>query len=261
MKKLYIGTNLKMYKTIAQTVNYLRELGSLTDGINREKLCLFVIPSYTSLQSAVSVAAQSRILLGAQNMHWEEQGQFTGEISPLMLDELGIDIIEIGHSERRHVFGETDEHCNKKVLSALAHGFVPLLCVGETAQQKDNGVSDEILRIQIKIGLLGVEPEQLQKLWVAYEPVWSIGVSGIPAPPEYAQEKHKVIRAVLRELYGHAADEVPILYGGSVNPDNFRALISQPEVNGLFVGRAAWEAEKFNILIRETLPVWEQKHI
>lgn len=259
MKKLYIGTNLKMYKTIAQTTDYLQELGSLTADIGKDQICLFVIPSFTALQSAVAAASQTQILLGAQNMHWEQQGQFTGEVSPLMLKELGIDVIEIGHSERRHVFGETDEHCNKKVLSALTHGFTPLLCVGETATQKDNGISNEVLRIQIKTGLLGIDLMQAKKLWIAYEPVWSIGVSGVPAPPDYAEEKHQVIKAVLRELYADTADDIPVLYGGSVNPKNASALIAQPSVDGLFIGRSAWQADKFNDLIRQTLPVWRQK--
>nr|HMM32456.1 triose-phosphate isomerase [Clostridia bacterium] len=195
------------------------------------------------------------ILLGAQNMHPEEQGQFTGEVSPLMLKELGLDIVEIGHSERRHVFHETDAEENKKVLSALAHGFTALLCVGETAEQKAYGIADEVLSMQLKIGLNGVTKTQLSRLWVAYEPVWAIGVNGTPASQQYAKERHLHIKAVLEMLF--PGNEVPVLYGGSVNPDNARDLIVQNGIDGLFTGRAAWEAENFNKLIRQVLPLYK----
>jgi triosephosphate isomerase len=254
MKKLLMGTNLKMYKTPAQTESYLSALQSLTADL-RNDVTLFVIPSYPALERAVNTVKDKAILLGAQNMHPEEQGQFTGEVSPLMLKELGLDIVEIGHSERRHVFHETDAEENKKVLSALAHGFTALLCVGETAEQKAYGIADEVLSMQLKIGLNGVAKTQLSHLWVAYEPVWAIGVNGTPASPQYAKERHLHIKAVLEMLF--PGNEVPVLYGGSVNPDNARDLIVQNGIDGLFTGRAAWEAENFNKLIRQVLPLYK----
>ena len=251
--KVYFGTNTKMYKNIAQTVAFLTRLDQLTADISREDLELFVIPSFTTLDAARRCVPPERIALGAQNMGWEDEGQFTGEISPLMLKEVGTRIVEIGHSERRHVLGETDWMENRKVLCALRHGFTPLLCIGETGEQKELGLSDEVLRTQLKAGLHGVSPEDAPKLWVAYEPVWAIGVSGVPASPEYAAEKHQVIRDCLVELFGPAGKGIPLLYGGSVNPENAPALIPLPNIDGLFIGRSAWDADNFNRIIRDCL--------
>ena len=190
-------------------------------------------------------------------MSWEDQGQFTGEISPLMLKELGLDLVMIGHSERRHVFGETDVEENKKVKAALNHGFTTLLCIGETAEEKKFGISAEVLRTQLKIGFHDVPAKQANNIWVAYEPVWSIGVNGTPASADYAEEMHKVIKNCLREIFGEAADEIPVLYGGSVNPENANELIVQPSIDGLFTGCAAWDADKFNMLIRNAKASYE----
>jgi triosephosphate isomerase len=259
LSKLYIGTNTKMYKTIADTVGFLTELAELTADVDREVLELFVIPSFTALESARASVPRERIKIGAQNMCWEDQGQFTGEISPLMLKEIGIDIAEIGHSERRHVFGESDLAENQKVLAALRHGLTPLLCVGETLEQKQLGVSDEYLSIQLKVGLSGVTRQQAGNLWVAYEPVWAIGVNGIPASAEYAEAKQEVIKRVLGDLFGDAAAKIPVLYGGSVNPGNAVELIQQPNIDGLFIGRSAWEAKAFNQIIRQVYPLFMAK--
>lgn len=254
LDKLYIGTNTKMYKTIADTVNFLTALNGLTADIDRSKLELFVIPSYTTLENARKCVPSEGISIGAQNMSWEDEGQFTGEVSPLMLKEVGVDIIEIGHSERRHVLGETDIQENKKVLCALRHGFTPLLCIGETGEQKQFGVSDEILRMQIKIGLHNVAPEQAKQLWIAYEPVWAIGVNGIPASKEYAEEKHLVIKETLIQMFGkEIGSDIPVLYGGSVNNQNAEELIDMPHIDGLFIGRSAWYAENFNTIIRTVM--------
>ena len=253
-KKLFFGSNLKMYKNIKDTVSYLQELESLTKDISRDEIELFIIPSYTTLDSASKAIDQKNIRLGAQNMCWEEQGQFTGEISPLMLQEVGTDIVMIGHSERRHVLGETDEEENKKVLCALNHNFTTLLCVGETGEQKDYGISEEVIRIQLKKGLYGVTKEQTEKLWIAYEPVWAIGVNGKPATKEYAEQIHIVIRETLVELFGEeAGNEIPVLYGGSVNPENAVGLSKMEHIDGLFIGRSAWQADNFNKIIRDVL--------
>lgn len=254
MKKLYFGTNLKMYKNIADTVSYLQKLVENTKDISREEIELFVIPSFTTLQSATEKVDRAYVKLGAQNMCWEEQGQFTGEISPLMLGEMGLDLVMIGHSERRHVFGETDYEENKKVLCALNHGFTTLLCIGETDQEKEYGISNEVLRTQLIAGFHGVTPEMAKNLWVAYEPVWAIGVNGKPASVEYAEEKHQVIKQCLVELFGEEVGlSIPVLYGGSVNPGNANQLIAQPSIDGLFTGRSAWQADAFDKLIRDAM--------
>ena len=252
-KKLYFGTNLKMYKNIRETVQYLKELEEKTAALNREENTLFVIPSYTSLPDAAKSISQTNILLGAQNMGWEEKGQFTGEISPLMLEEIGISLVMAGHSERRHIFKETDEEENKKVLCALDHGFQALLCIGETMEEKEAGISNEALRIQLIKGLKHVDPKKLSQIWVAYEPVWAIGVNGKPASSSYAGEKHGVIKDCLEELFGPAGRDIPALYGGSVNPQNANALIAEPCIDGLFVGRSAWEAQNFAPLIFDAI--------
>lgn len=259
-KKIYLGTNTKMYKTIGQTVDFLTSLNSLTQDIARETMELFVIPSYTSLSAAGKAVPAEKIRLGAQNMCGEDEGQFTGEISPLMLKETGVSIVMIGHSERRHVFGETDAEENRKVLAALRHHFTPLLCVGETGEEKEYGIADEVLREQLKIGLNGVAPEQAGSLMIAYEPVWAIGVSGKPASKEYADARHRTIKQTLKELFGKEAErKIPVLYGGSVNPQNAPELIVMPHVDGLFIGRSAWDAENFNRIIRQVLPLFFEK--
>lgn len=260
LNRLYLGTNTKMYKTIAQTEAYLTDLWELTKDLDREQLSLFVIPSFTTLERARRCVPQEGIMLGGQNMGWEDEGQFSGEISPLMLKEAGAEIVMIGHSERRHIFGETNEMENKKVLCALRHGLIPLLCIGETGWEKDMGLSDEILQTQLKIGFHGVTPEQARNLRVAYEPVWAIGINGVPASNAYAKEKHAVIRRTLVELFGReAGEQVPLLYGGSVNPKNAPELIRLRNIDGLFIGRSAWQAERFNSIIRSVLPLWQSK--
>lgn len=252
-KKLYFGSNLKMYKNSQETLTYLQKLKDNTEDISRDNMELFIIPSYTSLEKAASQIDSNYITIGAQNMCWEDQGQFTGEISPLMLEEFGIKLVMIGHSERRHVFSENDVDENKKVKAALNHGFTALLCIGETTQQKEFGISPEVLRMQLKVGLHGTDVSMAGHIWVAYEPVWSIGVNGTPASAEYAEEMHKVIKETLKELYGDESQKIPVLYGGSVNPGNAEELIALPSVDGLFTGRAAWDADKFDALIRKAI--------
>ena len=252
-KKLFFGTNLKMYKNISETISYLKSLLENTQDISRDEIELFVIPSYTSLSESVKCIDRKYIKLGAQNMCWEDKGQFTGEISPLMLKELDLDIIEIGHSERRHIFLESNDDERKKVNAALHHGFTALLCIGETLEQKQFNTSDEVLKTQLKIGLANVTEENLDNIWIAYEPVWAIGEKGIPATVEYAEEKHSLIKRTLFEMFGEKSNKIPVLYGGSVNPDNANDLIIQPSIDGLFVGRSAWNANAFNDLIRNAI--------
>lgn len=251
MKKMYFGSNLKMYKNIRDTVAYLRALAEGTKTISRDELELFIIPSYTALESSCKNIDQKYIKLGAQNMCWEDEGQFTGEVSPLMLKELGVELVMIGHSERRHIFGETDIEENKKVKAALNHGFTTLLCIGESKEEKTYGVGEEVLRTQLKIGFHDVPVSQAPHIWVAYEPVWSIGVDGIPASADYAEKMHRVIKKYLAEMFGERGKEIPVLYGGSVNAGNARRLMMQPSIDGLFIGRAAWKADEFVKLIRD----------
>ncbi|MCW9717179.1 triose-phosphate isomerase [Avibacterium sp. 21-599] len=262
MKKIYFGTNLKMYKNNQEVKNYLIKISNNLSKINtKHKIEFFIIPSYTSLESAMNIIHYQKssppIIIGAQNMNANEKGQFTGEISPLMLQELGVQLVMIGHSERRHLMGETDQEENQKVLSSLKHNFITLLCIGETLEQKNYHISDEILRMQLKIGLNGVSIEQLPNLRIAYEPVWAIGTSGIPASAEYANNKHQIIKECLIEIFGKPGNDIPILYGGSVNQENASNLIIQPYIDGLFVGRSAWDADQFHSLIQESITAYE----
>lgn len=245
MKTCYFGTNMKMYKTSQETLDFLHDLTRLLRLPPDKALTLFVIPSSISLESAGRFLKDSPILLGAQNMHWEEEGQFSGELSARMLTELDVSMVMLGHSERRHIFGETDEDLNKKVLAAVRSRLIPLLCIGETSDQKSYGCSDEILRMQLKQDLYGFPRDQISRLRIAYEPVWAIGTSGIPADAGYVEKRHAAIKACLAEIFGPEGTEIPVLYGGSVNPQNASGYLSLPGVDGLFVGRSAWKAENF----------------
>ena len=257
-KRILLGTNTKMFKTPREACIHINALAELTKDV-RDDVELFVIPSYTSLPSAAQCAAGTGIRIGAQNVGWEERGQFTGEISVLMLAELGLDLAMVGHSERRHVLGETDWEEEKKVRCTVEHGFTTLLCIGEKAEQKEYGLSRETLATQLKIGLHGVAAENVGRIWIAYEPVWAIGVNGVPADESYADAMGRFIKETLRELYGGRAADIPVLYGGSVNNENCVPLIEKTCYDGLFIGRSAWDAANFNVIIRSVLPVWKQR--
>ncbi|MBD5395126.1 MAG: triosephosphate isomerase [Lachnospiraceae bacterium] len=248
-----------MYKNTKETKEYLRELRTKLPMLPGD-LELFVIPSFTSLEGARRELLESNITLGAQNMCWEEKGAYTGEISPLMLKETGVTLVEIGHSERRHILGETDEQENKKVLCAMRNQLKALLCIGETKQDKEEGKSDQVLACQLIKGLQGIEESQVTELWVAYEPVWAIGENGKPPELEYVKERHNEIRKVLCSLFGNKGNEVPILYGGSVNRGNAEDLIKIEEVNGLFIGRSAWNAAEFKVIIESVYKCWKTKN-
>jgi L-erythrulose 1-phosphate isomerase len=251
--KLLVGSNLKMYKTSQQTLEYMRELQEITRDIDRADLTLFILPSYTSLPDACRQADHSLLKIGAQNMHWEEQGQYTGEVSPRMLKEIGVDVVMIGHAERRQMFGETDWMVNKRVRTSLRYGFQTLVCVGETAEDKKYQISRDRLIQQLKVALYGVEENNIDQIWIAYEPVWAIGEGGQVADPIYVNEMHTVLQDTLTDLFHSNGDKIPLLYGGSVNPDNAKELIQQPHIDGLFIGRSAWEAPSFNTIIRKAL--------
>lgn len=255
MSKIWVGTNWKMTKTIAEGISYTKELKEIANELT-STIELFIIPSHTALVDIKKEVSDSRIKLGAQNMHWEDTGAYTGEISPKMLDEIGLDLVELGHSERRQYYNETDAEINKKVHAALKYGMKPLVCIGENIYQKNNEISQEVLAAQLKVCLKGLSGDQVKQVLVAYEPVWAIGENGIPADAEYVGEIHTFLRRTLIEMYPNNGHEIPLLYGGSVNLDNFLPYIDQKDVNGLFVGRTAWNMETFTILLKEL-----EKHI
>ncbi|KHD85269.1 triose-phosphate isomerase [Bacillus ginsengihumi] len=250
MDKIWIGTNWKMTKTLAEGLSYSTKLKSISKEIS-PNIELFIIPSYTALLPIKEIISGSSIQLGAQNMHWEDRGAYTGEISPKMLDEIGIDIIELGHSERRQYFNENDNAINKKVLAALKYNMKPLICIGENLEQKNNNISKEILATQLKVCLKHLSEEQARHVMVAYEPVWAIGEQGIPADAEYIAAIHTFIRDTLKVLFPDAGIDIPLLYGGSVNQNNFLEYIEIENVDGLFIGRAAWDIESFQYILKQ----------
>ena len=229
-----------MNKTLPEALSYAEQL--LKASID-DRLVPFVIPPFTSTRQVKDALQSSSVLVGAQNMHWAESGAWTGEISPVMLTDCGLDMVELGHSERRTHFGETDEAIGKKTETAIRHGLIPLICVGETEQEKAAGRANEVLEKQVRSALAPLNASQRKAtILLAYEPVWAIGEHGKPATPEYANEKHEFIGAIAQEVAG---TPVPCLYGGSVNPDNAAELIQQPHIDGLFIGRSAWDAKGY----------------
>lgn len=245
MKKFLLGTNWKMNKTMAEATQYTNELMEIIGKYSQFEI--FIIPPHTHLWKIKELidAKKSTLKLGAQNMHYEDNGQFTGEISPVMLKEIGLDIVELGHCERRQYFNETDETVNLKTLAALKHGLLPLICIGEKMADRNYGVSKEMLATQMKIALKNVTAAEIGKFWIAYEPIWAIGVNGIPAETPYVNEIHNALRDVLLELYGDAGKNVPLLFGGSVNINNASEYAQLENVDGLFIGRSAWEPDLF----------------
>jgi triosephosphate isomerase len=238
-----IAGNWKMYKTVAEAVELVESLISdLGDISDREVL---VCPPFTALHAVSSLLQETPIGLGAQNLFYEAQGAYTGEISPLMLRDLGCAYALVGHSERRQIFGEDDALVNRKLRAALAHGLRPIFCVGETKPQRDIGAAEQIVTGQVRAGLDGVNATALSEVVIAYEPVWAIG-TGDTATPDDAQAMHATIRRTLAELYSQAtADGVRIQYGGSVKPDNVDELMAQPDIDGALVGGASLKAESF----------------
>ncbi|WP_158735822.1 triose-phosphate isomerase [Alteribacillus sp. YIM 98480] len=250
MNPFYIGTNWKMTKTTKEGTAYSKELAAFSEQLDPALIELFIIPSFPSLVPVKNEINSSQIRLGAQNMHWAERGAYTGEVSPVMLKEIGIDIVELGHSERREYFNENDHDINKKVHAALQYGMKPLVCIGETLEEKENNISVEMLSKQLKVCLKGLEKDQLVNVLIAYEPVWAIGERGIPATPDYVSYIHGEIRVVLTEMYGNEGADVPILFGGSVNHDNYLSYFEDDNVNGLFIGRAAWDVLSFKEILK-----------
>jgi len=239
-RTFWIGAGWKMNKTLAESLDYAARLEGFS-GLSHPLIRTFVIPPFTSVRQVKEALARSPVLVGAQNMHWESDGAFTGEISAPMLTDCGVDLVEIGHSERREFFGETDERVGLKTAAAVRAGLMPLICIGETREQRDAGVSDAVLEMQVRYALGRLSGEQRDaSLLLAYEPVWAIGSGGVPAPADYVDERHAGIIRVGQALLGR---RLACLYGGSVDLDNCRGYARCANVDGLFIGRAAWDIE------------------
>ena len=244
----WVGTSWKMNKTLAEAEAFARALLA-TEAACDPRLQRFVIPPFTMVREVKTLLRPTSVKVGAQNMHWADAGAWTGEISPPMLGDCGMDMVELGHSERRAFFGETDETVGLKVEAAVRHGLIPLICVGETAAQKQAGQASDVLARQTRAALAKLSPEQRgAEILFAYEPVWAIGEHGVPASPDYADARQAEIVDVAAATLGRRP---PCLYGGSVNPGNCAELIARPHIEGLFIGRSAWAPEGYlDILAR-----------
>ncbi|MDY3303921.1 MAG: triose-phosphate isomerase, partial [Clostridia bacterium] len=238
--------NWKMNKTPKQTTELINELKPLV--ANSKNKCIVCVP-FTSLSNAIEACKGSNIEVGAENMYFEEKGAFTGEIAPDMLSEMGVKYVILGHSERRQYFAETNETVNKKVLKAFEHNLTPIICVGESLEQREQGITVELVRMQTKIALGGLTADQVKKCIIAYEPIWAIG-TGKTATSDQAQEVCKAIRDVVAEVYGKdAADEIIIQYGGSVNAGNSKELFAKEDIDGGLVGGASLKANDFSVIV------------
>ncbi len=241
-KTFWVGTSFKMNKTLNEALGFANVLAA-SESERHPSIQRFVIPPFTVVRQVKDALRTTSVKVGAQNMHWEDAGAWTGEISPVMLKDCNLDIVELGHSERRTFFGETDEAVGLKVAAAVRHGLVPLICIGETLAEREAGKADDVLDRQVSVAL-GQLDENGRKgeILLAYEPVWAIGVNGIPATSEYASERHAKIARVAESVLGR---KIPVLYGGSVNPGNCAELASVPHIDGLFIGRSAWQVEGY----------------
>lgn len=245
-RKPFIAGNWKMHNTVEESVNLIEGLKAAK---NKNNADIMVAPSFTSLSAVVRASAGTGFKVAAQDCYYEDKGAFTSQVSPVQVEGTGATHVILGHSERRSLFGDTNEVLNKKVAAALNHGLVIVFCVGETLEQREGGKTEEVIKDQLVNGLKGFSAEQLKDLVIAYEPVWAIG-TGKTATPEQAQDTHKAIRAMLAEQLGKEfADGVRILYGGSVKADNVDAIMAKEDVDGVLVGGQSLIAEKFNRII------------
>ena len=243
MRLPFIAGNWKMYKSVADAVKYVKEFRVMVKDVEHVEIVL--APTFTALHAAAEAARNSNVFLAAQDLFWEREGAFTGEVSGAMIREAGAEYVIIGHSERRTYFNDTDATVNRKTQAAIAAGLTPIVCIGETLDQRERNEAFDVLDRQIKQGLDGVSGEQLGLLVVAYEPVWAIG-TGRNATPAQAGEAHAHIRKRLRQWFGNeGADACHVIYGGSVKPDNIRELIAHPDVDGALVGGASLDVKSF----------------
>lgn len=244
MRRPLIAANWKMNKTIGETISFFEEFIPLVNDI--DDIDILIAPPFTSLMAASEKIKNTKILLSAQNVFYEEKGAYTGEISPIMLKDVGCTYVIIGHSERRQYFSETNEMINKKIAISKRHGLKVILCIGETLDERQNNKTFDVLKDQLEKGLNGISPEDIT---IAYEPVWAIG-TGKTATSEQAQEAHKFIRDRLSELYGKISGDIRIIYGGSVTPDNIRSLMDCGDVDGALVGGASLKADSFSKIVK-----------
>jgi L-erythrulose 1-phosphate isomerase len=248
-KTPWIGTSWKMNKTRPQARAFAEELAA-SSVASTQAVRAFVIPPFTAIADVAAILAQSTVRVGAQNMHWNEAGAWTGEISAPMLRDVGASLVEIGHSERRRHFGESDETVARKTMAAIAHGLLALVCVGDTRAEYEAGQTSEALLRQVRAALSGVGASDRAKVVIAYEPVWSIGEGGVPADPKFANQQHQIIK---QESLRFFASPVDVVYGGSVNPQNCRDLSMQAHIDGLFIGRSAWEASGYIAIVESVI--------
>jgi triosephosphate isomerase len=251
MRKTIIAGNWKMNKTAAEGKAFVEAFKPLVADVDSVEIV--VCPVFTALNSVVEAAAGSNVKVGAQNIHWAENGAYTGEISAEMLKETGVDYVIIGHSERRQYFGETDETVNQRLKAALAVGLTPMVCIGELLEERESGKTEAVMDTQLNGGLAGISNEDMEKIVIAYEPVWAIG-TGKTATPEMAEETHAYIRKVLTDMFGSdTSGKVRIQYGGSMKPANSAELIAQPDIDGGLVGGASLEPDSFAELIKNAV--------
>jgi triosephosphate isomerase len=247
VRRPILAANWKMYKTQAEASAFAKEFLPLVAAAT--DVDVVIAPPFTALPALAAALAASRVLLAAQNVHPEEQGAFTGEIAPGMLRELGCRYAIVGHSERRTLFGESSELVARKAEALLRHEIRPIVCVGESLEERESGRTAAVIETQLRESLARVPGERAAELVVAYEPIWAIG-TGRTATPALAQAVHAQVRGVLRERFGAAGDAIRIQYGGSVKPDNVRELMAQPDIDGALVGGASLEPESFARIVR-----------
>jgi len=248
MRRKLIAANWKMYKTPEQAAEFMASFLPRVSGHTRDEIV--VCPPFVDLPQVVEMARNSNVAVGAQNLHWEKEGAYTGEVSVPMLKAVGCTHVIVGHSERRQYFGETDDWVNKKLKAALTSGLTAIVCVGEVLEEREAGLTEDVLRRQCVNAFRGISAEEGRRFTVAYEPVWAIG-TGKTATPQLASEAHRVIRAEAAEAFGtEAADALRILYGGSVKPENAKALMAEKEIDGALVGGASLSAESFAAIVK-----------
>jgi triosephosphate isomerase len=250
MRRPLICANWKMHKTVHETVFYIKELRGLLKDVRT--VDIVVAPPFTSVHAASEAARGSNLEIGAQDVYWEREGAFTGEVSAAMLRDAGAEYVIVGHSERRAVFGESDLTVNRKLAAAVSHDLAPIACIGESLDERMSERTLAVLDRQLQQGLDGFTADRLIETVFAYEPVWAIG-TGLSATPEQAQEVHAHIRSRLRQWFGvETAERCRIIYGGSVKPENIGSIVGQPDVDGALVGGASLEARTFANLVRQS---------
>jgi triosephosphate isomerase len=246
----FVAGNWKMFKTVHEATVFVKELRNLVKDVSDVEIV--VAPPFTAIHAVAEAARNTNIDVAGQDLYWEREGAFTGEVSAVMLKEAGAEYVIVGHSERRRYFHETDALCNRKIIAAFGGGLTPIACIGETLEEREGGATLSVLDRQIKDGFDGLTAEQVAALVVAYEPVWAIG-TGRNATPAQAGEAHAHIRKRIRQWFGgEAADRCHVIYGGSVKPDNIRDLVAEPDVDGALVGGASLDVKSFADIVTKS---------